>query len=374
MAVEEQLARLVSFPSVAGTSNAEIADWLTAFLVENGARVTSLPGPEGDRRNLFASLGPSEGQGIVLSGHMDVVPATEAEWVSDPFTLRGDGQHLYGRGACDMKGFLACALALVADLRGVRLARPLHLALTYDEEIGCRGAPHLMAALPGLCEAPIGCIVGEPTELHPVRAHKGKAAMRIEVHGRSGHAARPDLALNAIHGMARILSSSVAAALELAKDVGDPGFEPPYSTLQVGVVQGGRAVNVVPDLCSADLEIRAVPGIDPEALFAPIANTADQLVENGYRVARTLLSKYPAFDLPESSPLIGMLEEASGLASRHAVSFGTEAGLFLQAGWETIVCGPGDMARAHRPNEYITVDELAQCRAMLTRLTQRHLM
>lgn len=374
MQSEDILHDLVSFRSVAGASNTEIADWLTAFLVARGARVTAVPGPEGDRRNLFASLGPADGQGIVLSAHMDVVPAGEADWISDPFVLRQDGERLYGRGASDMKGFLATTLSLVDTLRECRLARPLHLALTYDEEIGCSGAPHLVALLPELCAAPICCIVGEPTELHPVDAHKGKIAIRFDVHGRSGHSARPDLALNAIHGMSEILSSAAFTAQALSQDEIDPAFDPGYSTLQVGVIHGGRAVNIVPELCSAEIEIRAIPTMDPEALFKPVLRSADRLVEHGYRVTRTVASRYPAFQLPADSHLIGLLEEASGRPCRGAVSFGTEAGLFQKIGWQTIVCGPGDMARAHRANEYITIGELAECRSMLDTLVEQHLL
>ncbi|HLP67915.1 MAG TPA: M20/M25/M40 family metallo-hydrolase, partial [Rhizobium sp.] len=206
------LDKLVSFPSVVGTPNDAIVDWVRSYLEAHGAIVHVLPGPEGDRANLFATLGPRDTAGYVLSGHMDVVPATEPGWTSDPFRLRREANRLYGRGTTDMKGFLAAALATVPKFAGLTLARPIHLAFSYDEEAGCRGVPHMLTRLPDLCARPLGAVIGEPSGMQAILAHKGKAAAKVAIAGRAGHSSRPDLGLNAIHGMATVLAKAVATA------------------------------------------------------------------------------------------------------------------------------------------------------------------
>lgn len=253
MDVFDILDRLVAFPSVAGKANDDIAGWIETYLAEHGSQVTVFPGPEGDRFNLFATVGPADVPGYILSGHMDVVPAGEPQWSSAPFALRREGERLYGRGTTDMKGFLAAALAAAPMLAGLRLARPIHLAFSYDEEVGCRGVPHLIARLPELCAKPLGVIVGEPSGMRAVRGHKGKAAARVIVKGRSGHSSRPDLGLNAIHAMAAALNAAVSEAKRLTHGPFDPAFEPPYSSLQAGVIAGGQSVNIIPDSCTLDL-------------------------------------------------------------------------------------------------------------------------
>ena len=371
MDVFDILDRLVAFPSVAGKSNGDIAGWIEAYLAENGARVTLLPGPEGDRSNLFATIGPADVPGYVLSGHMDVVPAAEPQWSSSPFALRRDGERLYGRGTTDMKGFLAAALAAMSTLAGMRLAKPVHLAFSYDEEIGCHGVPHLIARLPELCAKPLGVIVGEPSSLRAVRGHKGKAAARVIVKGRSGHSSRPDLGLNAIHAMAEVLSAAVSEAGRLRHGSLDPAFEPAYSSLQAGVVAGGQSVNIIPDTCTLDLEARAIPGVDPAGLLAPIKRQARSLVAQGYIVEWTPVSAYPALSLPQDAPLAALLGELTRETPLAAVSYGTEAGLYQAAGFDAIICGPGDIGRAHKPDEYILASELAACRRMIEALGAR---
>lgn len=371
MTVTDILDRLVAFPSVVGTPNGAIVDWIRDRLERAGARVHVLPGPEGDRFNLFATIGPAAVPGYVLSGHMDVVPAGEEGWTSDPFRLRADGDRLYGRGTSDMKGFIAAALAALPVLTAAPLGRPIHFAFTYDEEAGCRGCPHLLPHLPELCAPPLGVIVGEPSGLRAVRAHKGKAAARLTIRGRAGHSSRPDQGLNAIHAMGVALLSAVAEAERLSQGPLDPVFEPPCSTLQVGTIQGGQAVNVIPDLCAAELEARAIAGIDPAALLDPVRQAAGQLAARGFAVDWTALSAYPGLSLPADAPLARLLEELTGQMPQPAVSYGTEAGLYQSTGVDAIVCGPGDIARAHRPDEYILGDELRACQAMIEALGAR---
>ncbi|WP_224543055.1 acetylornithine deacetylase [Mesorhizobium sp. CA16] len=371
MDVFDILDRLVAFPSVAGKANGDIAGWIEAYLAEQGAKVAVLPGPEGDRSNLFATIGPADVPGYILSGHMDVVPACEPQWSSSPFALRRDGDRLYGRGTTDMKGFLAAALAAAPMLAGLRLARPIHLAFSYDEEIGCRGVPHLIARLSEFCAKPLGVIVGEPSGMRAVRGHKGKAAARVTIRGRSGHSSRPDLGLNAIHAMADVLGTVVSEAGGLTRGPFDAAFEPPYSSLQAGVIAGGQSVNIIPDTCTLDLEARAVPGIDPAGLLAPVKARTGAIAAKGYRVEWTPVSAYPALSLPQDAPLAALLQELTGQTPLAAVSYGTEAGLYQAAGLDAIICGPGDIGRAHKPDEYIFASELTACRQLIDALGAR---
>lgn len=368
MDVIDILDRLVAFPTVVGTPNGDIVGWIGAYLAEHGARVTRLDGPEGDRSNLFATVGPPDVHGYILSGHMDVVPAAEPDWHSDPFRMRRDGERLYGRGTTDMKGFLAAALAAVPALAKSRLARPIHLAFSYDEEAGCRGAPHLIARIPDLGAKPLGAIIGEPSNLRAVRAHKGKAAARVTIRGRSGHSSRPDLGLNAIHAMADVLNAAVGEAAGLEEGPFATEFEPAFSTLQAGVISGGQSVNIIPGSCSLELEARAIPGVDQVRLLAPIRAAAEALAAKGFAIEWTPISAYPALSLPPTAPLAALLHELTGEMPLSAVSYGTEAGLFQQAGIDAIICGPGNIGRAHKPDEFILAGELADCQRMIESL------
>jgi acetylornithine deacetylase len=368
MDVFDILDRLVAFVSVAGRPNGDIAGWIKAYLADHGVKVTLLPGPEGERYNLFATIGPSDVPGYVLSGHMDIVPAGEPQWSSPPFSLRREGERLFGRGTTDMKGFLAAALATVPMLVGLRFARPIHLAFSYDEEIGCRGVPHLIARLPELCARPLGVIVGEPSGMRAVRGHKGKAAARVVIKGRSGHSSRPELGLNAIHAMADVLSTAVSEAGRLTQGPFDTNFEPAYSSLQAGVITGGQSVNIIPDSATLDLEARAIPGIDPAGLLIPARKQAEALATKGYDVEWMPISAYPALSLRQDSSLAALLEKLTGETPLAAVSYGTEAGLYQAAGLDAIICGPGDIARAHKPDEYILASELTACQRMIEAL------
>ncbi|MBX5153991.1 acetylornithine deacetylase [Rhizobium lentis] len=370
MNAKEILDRLVGFPSVVGTPNDGIVAWITHYAERCGAKVTVLPGPEGDRANLFATIGPNHVPGYVLSGHMDVVPALETAWTSDPFRLRADGDRLFGRGTSDMKGFLAALLAALPAIAEMPLARPLHFAFSYDEEAGCRGVPHLIRRLPELCAKPIGAIIGEPSGLRPIRAHKGKAAARVEIRGRSGHSSRPDQGLNAIHGFACVLLAAVRAGDALQSSRLDPCFEPPYSSLQVGTVSGGQAVNIIPDCLTAEIEARAITGVTPSDLLEPVRLAALGLEQRGFQTKWELLSSYPALSLAADAPLATLMEGLTGVETLAAVSYGTEAGLFQAAGIDAIICGPGDIARAHRADEFIRGDELSACQTMIERLAE----
>lgn len=365
------LEKLVGLPSVVGAPNSAIVDWISAYLRTFGIAVHVLPGPEGDRANLFATIGSCDAPGYILSGHMDVVPANEAGWTGDPFVLRTEGERLCGRGTTDMKGFLAAALAAVPLLVAAPLNRPIHLAFSYDEEAGCRGVPHLLAKLPDLCTRPLGALIGEPSGMRAILAHKGKAAARATLTGRPGHSSRPELGLNAVHAMAEVLRIAVSTAHDLTEGPYDATFEPPYSSLQVGTIHGGRALNIIPDLCTLELEARAITGVDPVSLLAPVRAAASALEAQDFVVEWEELSAYPALSLPASAPLAALLRDLTGIEPLAAVSYGTEAGLYQRAGMEAIICGPGDIARAHKPNEFILASELAACQAMIEALGTR---
>jgi acetylornithine deacetylase len=371
MAAVDILDRLVAFPSVVGTPNGEIVSWISNYLQGHGARVSILTGPEGDRANLFATFGPADAAGYILSGHMDVVPAGEAGWTSDPFKLRVDGERLYARGATDMKGFLAAVLAAVPAFARMKFVRPIHLAFSYDEEAGSRGVPHMIARLVDLCAKPAGAIIGEPSGMQGIRAHKGKVAARITVRGKAGHSSRPDLGVNAIHAMAEVLNATVLQAEELAKGPLNPAFEPSYSSLQAGVISGGRAINIIPDSCVMEVEARAIHGVDPVELLAPVRSAVDALRARGIEAQWTQMSAYPALLLSENAPLAHLVQDLTGREPLAAVSYGTEAGLYQGAGIDAIICGPGDITRAHKPDEFILASELAACRQMIEALAER---
>lgn len=376
--VEVILAELVAFPSVCRTANQAIIAHVERFLAAHGVASTIIPGPEGDRANLFATIGPPVPGGVILSAHLDVVPAAPDGWIGDPFVLRREGERLIGRGAVDMKGFAACILASVPSLVARQLRRPVHIALSYDEEVGCVGVRHLIARLPELCPAPAGCIVGEPSDLRPVLRHKGKISQRVTVEGKAGHSSRTDLGDNAIHYAAEVIAGIHREALRHATEGPfAPGFEPPYSTIQVGTIRGGTGLNVIPAQCLFEVEARAIAGQEPAALLAFLDREFERVrllaERTGHRVAFSCetTSDYPALDLAASSPLVALAEAVALSPRREAVSYGTEAGRYQAAGIPAIVCGPGDVNRAHKPEEYITGAELAAAMAMIERLADR---
>jgi acetylornithine deacetylase len=365
LCAEDILDRLIGFRTVAGQSNLELMDWVHDYLVRLGLSCRILPGAEPDRVNLFATMGDAGRAGYILSGHVDVVPAGEPDWRGDPFSLRCEGERLIGRGACDMKGFVAAVLAAVAGLDAASLSVPIHIALSYDEELGCKGVPHLIAGIGEICAPPKGCIVGEPTGMVPVLAHKGKAALRLVARGTSGHSSRPDRGDNAIHALLPALSAAQTQARALAAAPRDTRFEPPYSSLQVGTIRGGQALNIIPDHAEAEIEARAIAGVNPVDLLAPVVAAA------GEKVTVQWLSDYPALALDPRHDLVPFVEALSGHAAQGAVSFGTEAGLFQAAGIPAVVCGPGDIARAHKAEEYLTRDELTAAVDMVRELGRR---
>lgn len=376
MTVTEVLADLVAVPSLPGQPNAAIVGLIRERLAQGGVSAIELPGPEGDRSNLFATIGPRDRPGVILSAHTDVVPTGGQAWTSDPFRLAADGDRLTARGTSDMKGFVACLLALAPELAALPLERPIHFALSYDEEIGCRGAPHLIARLPELCAPPEAAIIGEPTDMHPVLSHKGKRAVVAVIEGEAGHSSNPAAGANALYPAGELLLRvrDRAAALAAAGPF-DARFDPPHSTLQAGVIRGGSALNIIPDRAEIEIEARSVPAESPDAIIdGVLADLAalDGADHGRIRVGHRELSAYPALPPPEDPALAELLVALTGRATVASVSFGTEAGLYRAAGIPSIVCGPGSIARAHRADEFVLRSELEACCAMLRKLG-RHL-
>ncbi|MQR99778.1 acetylornithine deacetylase [Gluconobacter aidae] len=375
--IEQVLASLVGFPSVCGLPNGDIMDWIEAFLHSCGADVQRIPGEASGRSSLFARIGPaSTPGGIILSAHADVVPVTGQDWSSDPFVLTRREDRLYGRGSSDMKGFLACMLRLAqrnatSDTPDhAPLKRPLYLAISHDEEIGCVGVRSLLADVEGdQAVRAASCIIGEPTGLQVAVAHKGKIAFEIRCHGQAAHSANPFLGKSAIS-----LAGYMLEALERLQnhirttEQHDSRFDVPFSTVQAGLISGGAALNIVPDLCTITAEIRLLPGYEGAPYLKWLENAGLDAVKRlgGGEVEITVTNAYPGLNASPLSDLCSLALHEAGRNQVSVIDFGTEAGLFSEKlGVDCIVCGPGSIGRAHKADEYITDSELADAERFL---------
>ncbi len=370
------LARLVAFPTISRDPNEALIGFAAEHLSTHGFRVRVLPGRQPGKCNLLASLGPDTAAGIVLSGHSDVVPVEGQSWSTDPFALTSRGDRLLARGAVDMKGFIASMLCAAEALDGAALRRPLHMAISHDEEIGCVGVRPMLETLAAEGFAASGCIIGEPTELLVAAGHKGKVNACISCHGEAAHSANPALGCNAIY----LAAGMVAQVRELQAwlqehGAQDAAYAVPYSTLHVGTIAGGRVLNIVPDRCDMAFEIRYLPGDAPDALLARLSAAGAAL--SGAERARgrracveiTVENSYPGLATPHDAPILGLAGTAAGTGPPVKINFGTEGGLFTQTnGIPTVICGPGSIDRAHKPDEFVTADELAACDAFLGRV------
>ncbi len=372
------LATLVGFDTVSDRSNLPLIDWVEAYGLRHGAAVERVPDATGRKAALLVSLGPYETRpGYVLSGHSDVVPVEGQPWSSDPFTLREEGGRLYGRGTSDMKGFLAVCLALLPEMAAADLATPLHLAISYDEEVGCLGVRPLIARMLERVPTPLGCFVGEPTGMEVVVGHKGKSAARLTFRGRASHSALAPQGVNAVEYAARFIEHVRLSAEALARDgARDDLYDVPHTTGLSSVVQGGSALNIVPDACSVSFEYRAIGADDAGALAASaIAYATDTLaplmraVDPACGVAVEPLIDYPGLDTDPEAPVVTLAKRLAGRNSHAKVSYGTEGGLFERLGGvPAVVIGPGSIARAHRADEYVTRAELDACAGFVRRL------
>jgi acetylornithine deacetylase len=372
------LADLVAFPSVSGNANTDIIDYIKTYLEAHGARV-KLDGEPGDgRMNLFASIGPQIDGGMILSAHTDVVPASPDGWTGDPFTLRRIDGRLHGRGAVDMKGFIAIALAMVPEIvaQQDKLRVPVHLAFTYDEELGCYGSARMPAFLSQNDIVAEMAIIGEPTGMRPFVGHKGGMELIAEITGTPGHASKPGGRVNAIYYAAKLIDFINQTAADIASRpvVGSP-FDPPYTSLSVGRIEGGEARNVIPANCRFDWEIRPLPGDDPHAVLALIRDYADrelvpemQAIAPDTGIKLTAISDVPPMDARPQSVAAELVARLWTNEAPDVVSFGTDGAYFQQAGMETIVFGPGGMDQMHQPDEYIEEAALSQGLIFLDRV------
>jgi len=372
------LADLIGFDTTSRNSNLELIRYVEDYLSQHGVQSTLVHDDSGHKANLYATIGPAELGGVMLSGHTDVVPVDGQRWASDPFVLEPIDDKVFGRGSADMKGFIACVLERVPEMVTASLSTPIHIALSYDEEVGCIGVRRLLDLMEKMPVVPSMAIIGEPTNMEIVVAHKGKRGIRVNVRGASAHSAYPTEGVNAIEVVAQL----IAHISEVQQDIErngpfDPGYRVPHTTLHVGTVRGGTALNIVPNECSFDFEIRHLPEHEIDPLIDTVQRYARDNLEPTMRLKNpdcgidfTELFGYPALFTAPDAPVVAFVR--SLLECDRAVeqiSFGSEAGLFSRRiGIPAVVCGPGSILQAHRPDEYVSIEQLETCRTMLRRL------
>ena len=380
------LTRLIAFDTVSRHSNLALIEDVQSYCEQLGLTVDLTFNDAKNKANLFVTVAAGEnadkvGNGLVLSGHTDVVPVDGQAWTSEPFSATIRGDKLYGRGACDMKGFIACALTLLPKAvelsNSGQLRRPLHLALSFDEEVGCLGAPLILADLKARGITPDYCIVGEPTNMAMVVAHKGIAVYRCRVHGKSAHSSLTAQGVNAISYASRLIGYVDTLAEEISnRDDNDALFDVPYSTLSVGTIQGGTATNIVPNLCEFTFDYRNLPHMTQEDILLPIQAKVAELSaqmqacapETGIELMQE--ESVPAMTDNESSELQALIAALTGDDKRHKVAYATEGGQFTNSGIPTIICGPGSIEQAHKADEYVELSEIERCDSFLQRLLE----
>ena len=374
----DELARLVAFDTTSRGSNLELIAHVEAVLASIGVRSRRVANADGTKANLLASIGPDVAGGVVLSGHTDVVPVDGQPWTSDPFVLTPRGDKLYGRGTCDMKGFLALALATAPDFAAGGLKRPVHLAFSYDEEIGCLGAPDLIAEIAASVPRPAAVIVGEPTGMEAVSAHKGITSFRVTVTGREAHSSQTHLGVSANMAAIQLMASLSALAERLEREA-DPAspFTPKWPTLTVGLINGGTALNILARECVFVFDLRTPHGMDPDAILAGFfaeARAMDAQMKarfDGVGVAVERRSRTPAFALEPGGAAEAFARRLAGdNGPTRAVPYAAEAGQFQEAGYSVVICGPGSIDQAHQPDEYVEVSQMQRGAAFMVRLVE----
>jgi acetylornithine deacetylase len=378
MSSVQYLEKLIGYPTVSRDSNLELIGFIRSELEKAGARVKLVESEDKRKANLLASIGPEE-PGILLSGHTDVVPVEGQAWSSDPFRLRAANGRLYGRGSADMKGFIACAIRLFHLARGMRLRAPISLACSYDEEVGCIGVRRLIDIMETMPVRPRFCIVGEPTSLKVVTAHKGKIGMRVLCKGLEAHSALAPQAVNAVYMALDLIREIRVIQKQIAEaGVADGDYDVPYTTLHAGNIAGGEVINIVPNRCRFDFEVRFIPQDDRKGIVARIESAAARIVAearkifDGADITLTPTTSYPAMSTPPDSEVVSFMKSITGGNSTGKISFGTEGGLFQERlGIPTVICGPGDIGVAHKPDEYIEETQMAACDRVMERLLEK---
>jgi acetylornithine deacetylase len=368
--------RLIAFDTTSRGSNLALIDFVQGLLEEVGARCRRSYNRDGNKANLLATFGPDGDGGYVLSGHTDVVPVDGQAWSSDPFAAEVRGDKLYGRGASDMKGFVATTLSLAPEIASTKLARPIHFAFSYDEEVGCAGVPGLLADLVEANIKPALAIVGEPTEMKVVGAHKSGTGVRTRCLGLEGHSSAPHKGASAVMMAGEFIAALGGIGIELQADR-DPRFDPPYSTTQANVVSGGTALNILAREALVTWECRTLPGRDPMDVVARARELTEAILPK-YRtgapdasIETKVMTSYPGLTLDADSPAVALARELSGANAVETVAYGTEAGLFQQAGIPAVVCGPGSIDQAHKPDEFVALSELVACEQFLRKVIAR---
>jgi acetylornithine deacetylase len=372
------LSRLVAFDTTSSKSNLQLIDQVEDWLRLHGAATWRVWSAERTKANLYALLGPSIPGGVVLSGHTDVVPVEGQAWSSDPWTATERDGRLYGRGAADMKSFLAVSLSLVPDMAKAELKRPVIFALSYDEEIGLLGAPHMIAAMRKTLPPPEAVIVGEPTNMKVVDGHKGIASFRVRVTGFTTHSSQTDRGVSAVEAAARLIGKVVSMREARAKTA-DPAspFAPPYTTMTVNVARGGTQVNIMAGECVFDWDCRVIPDDSAAAAHREFAAFAREVEAEMRRVASTCridieqLSNAPPLAPSVANPAADLAKALTGRNSTEVVAYAAEAGQFQEAGFSTVICGPGSIDQAHQPDEFIEISQIAEATTFIRRLIGR---
>jgi acetylornithine deacetylase len=373
------LGDLIAFPTVSSDGNLELITYAADLLSDAGARISINRDTTGQKANLFATLGPDGDRGIVLSGHTDVVPVDGQDWTSEPFRMDERDGRLYGRGACDMKGFIAACLAMAPAFAEAGLRRPLHFAFTYDEEIGCFGARALVDEIARAGVRPSVAIIGEPTEMRVIEGHKGCYEYTTEFFGLEGHGSQPDRCVNAVEFAVRYVSRLLELGDRLKARAPEASrFDPPWTTLQVGRMTGGAARNVIAGHCAVEWEMRPVQKGDADfvkrdigAYVETVLKPAMKAVSPQADIVTHTIGEVEGLQVASESEAREIVFELTGCNHADVVAFGTEAGLFQEAGMSAVICGPGSIAQAHKPDEYVELDQLAACIDMLDRLRMK---
>jgi acetylornithine deacetylase len=378
----EMIEKLISFDTTSRESNLGLIEWVRDWLKPHGIESTLVYDSEKRKANLFATIHGKSGRttrpGIVLSGHTDVVPVDGQAWDTDPFKATIKDGRLYARGACDMKGYLGVALAMTPQFVAADLKAPIHFALSYDEEVGCIGVRGLIDQLSQQNFKAAGVIVGEPTSMNVVVAHKGKRSYRCTVHGREAHSSLTPQGVNAIEYAARIITYIRMMADRMQQlESRDHGFDVPFTTMQTGTIRGGTATNIVPKECAFDWEFRYLPGADPDAIENEVKAYAASLTPEMKKIAEEagiafkLHSAIPGSNMTEQDEVTQLALALSRKPGISKVAYATEAGLFERAGLPSIICGPGSIEQAHKPNEYCDLEQIVQCEGFMERLLER---
>jgi acetylornithine deacetylase len=367
MLVKEILTKLVSFPVLGGQSNLPIIEWIASYLDDYGVTYQFVPNEEGNKKSLHCRIGPAVDGGMILSGHTDVVPVAGQDWSTNPFELTERKGLLYGRGSCDMKGFIACCLAALPEMVKADLQKPIYFAFSYDEEIGCLAGPALVDAINDFyTEKPKFAIIGEPSMLQPVVGQKSIAIYRTKVKGSAGHSSRIKQEVSSIHEVARLVLWLENKMDELiAAGQTDDRFHPNHSSLHCGLIQGGIAPNVIADHAHFSWDCRTIPKDDAEQIYQDFLDYCAereavlQQISPDARIETEIVHPIvPSLDTPEHLEIVGLIKKLSGSDHLQTVAYAAEAGQFANGGFQTVICGPGDIAQAHRKDEFISIEQL----------------